>query len=90
MSLKNILFTTVAGIEVALGDEKCHVTLSQAALLGDVNGDGKTDVADVSILINKVLGKSVIEIDETVADLNGDGKIDVADVSALINKVLGK
>lgn len=57
-----------------------------ATLLGDVNGDGKRDVADVSILINAVLKGTPLDL--SVADINGDGKLDVADVALLINIVL--
>lgn len=56
-------------------------------LMGDVNGDGKVDVADVSGLINHILGKSTVAYPEA-ADLNGDGKVDVSDVSALIRLIL--
>lgn len=69
------------------------VTGDTAYALGDVNHDTKLDVADVSMIINKVLGKeNTATFYETEANVNGDeaGKIDVADVSALINLVLGK
>ncbi len=57
------------------------------SLLGDVNGDGTVDVADVNIVVNMVLGKAAKDL---IADLTNDGDIDVTDVNALINIVLGK
>ncbi|MBO4814773.1 MAG: leucine-rich repeat protein [Muribaculaceae bacterium] len=54
---------------------------------GDVNGDGRVNVSDVTALVNMILG--VIEKDEQLADVNGDGKINVSDVTALINIILG-
>ena len=57
--------------------------------LGDVNHDGRTDVADVSLLIEYILGKSQ-EACTTCANVDGKGDIDVADVSALIDIILGK
>lgn len=57
---------------------------------GDVNADGKVDVADVSSLIMAVLGKSSDNYDKTHYDLNADNKIDVSDVSICINIVLGR
>ena len=54
---------------------------------GDVNGDGKVNVSDVTALVNMILG--VIATDQTRADVNGDGKINVSDVTALINIILG-
>lgn len=60
-------------------------------LLGDVNGDGRVDVADVAILIDIVLGKETTDaypIERT--DVNHDSDVDVADVSRLIDIILGK
>ncbi len=57
------------------------------ALPGDVNGDGKVNVTDVTTLVNMILG--VIPKDQEHADLTGDGKINVSDVTALINIILG-
>ena len=54
---------------------------------GDVNGDGKINVSDVTALVNMILG--VIPKNEAVADINGDGKVNVSDVTALINIILG-
>ena len=54
---------------------------------GDVNGDGRVNVSDVSALINMILG--IVETDEQLADINGDGKVNVSDVTALINIILG-
>ena len=56
-------------------------------LKGDVNGDGKVNVSDVSTLINMILG--VVSTDQDRADVNGDGRVNVSDVTALINIILG-
>lgn len=56
-------------------------------LPGDVNGDGRVNVSDVSELINMILGTT--EMNEIDADLNSDGKVNVSDISALINIILG-
>ena len=60
---------------------------------GDVNRDGQISIADVTALVNIVLGKDDTEpcqYDHSVADVNGDGNVTIADVTALVNKVLGK
>jgi hypothetical protein len=49
----------------------------------DINGDGQTNVQDVQLLIDRVLG-----ITPLPADLNGDGHTDVVDVQIAINAVL--
>ena len=60
---------------------------STAIVKGDVNGDGKVNVSDVTTLVNMILG--VIPKDADRADINGDGKVNVSDVTALINIILG-
>ena len=56
-------------------------------LVGDVNGDGQVSIADVTSLIDYLLGDGNINID--AADVNGDGEISIADVTALIDQLLG-
>lgn len=53
---------------------------------GDINGDTRVDVGDVTLLINYVLNST--PVDNAIADLNGDNRIDVADVTTLIQLVL--
>ena len=59
----------------------------EGGLIGDVNGDGKVNVSDVSALINMIMGLTAMN--QAAADVNGDGKVNVSDVSALINIILG-
>lgn len=54
---------------------------------GDVNKDGTVSIADVTALVNMILGKT--EKDE-LADVNADGDVSIADVTALVNIILGK
>ncbi len=69
----------------------CELTASGvtvgSAQQGDVNGDGKVNVSDVSALINMIMG--ITAMDQSAADVNGDGRVNVSDVSALINIILG-
>jgi hypothetical protein len=58
---------------------------------GDVNGDGNVTIADVTALVNIILGKDTEGVyDHEAADVNGDGGITIADVTALVNIILGK
>lgn len=50
------------------------------AIFGDVNGDGKINIADVT-LIQKFVAGMGFNIDEIYADVTGDGKITVADAT---------
>ena len=61
-------------------DMNHNTVMVRNGLVGDVNGDGKVDIADAQfILIEIADGKN-----NPVSDFNGDGKVDVADVQALL------
>jgi Leucine-rich repeat (LRR) protein len=58
-------------------------------VVGDVNNDGSVTIADVTALVNIILGKSETPA-SGVADVNNDGSVTIADVTALVNIILGK
>lgn len=55
---------------------------------GDVNGDGKISITDVSALINYLLSGNGAAVNLEAADVNEDGKVTITDVTALINYLL--
>ena len=61
-----------------------------AKLIGDVNRDGKVDIADVTALVDIILGKDTDEenYDHNAADVNEDDNITITDVTALVNIIL--
>ena len=59
--------------------------LYDMGLAGDVDGNGKVDIADVNIVINIMLGKAA---STAGADVTGDGAVDIADVNRIINLML--
>ena len=70
-----------------------HVTLTgngDEPLQGDVNGDGMVNIADVTVLIDYLLGNVPEDFDTNAADVNGDSLINIADVTALIDLLLDK
>ncbi|MBR4828382.1 MAG: M6 family metalloprotease domain-containing protein [Muribaculaceae bacterium] len=56
-------------------------------MTGDVNHDGNVSIADVTALIDYLLGTDGNNC-LICADVNGDGKVDIADVTALIDMLL--
>lgn len=50
----------------------------------DLDGDGKVNTEDVSLLLKTINNGETVEID---VDLNGDGKINTEDVSLLLQKI---
>ena len=74
--------------------EPCTFNIEVAAMIpGDVNHDGFVTIADVTALVNIILGKDnnpPYQYDHQAANVNGDTIITIADVTALVNIILGK
>lgn len=55
---------------------------------GDVNGDGKVNITDVSLIAANVKGKKAIDkYSLNAADANGDGTVNVTDITAAAAQV---
>lgn len=69
--------------------EICYeATWEPEFILGDVNDDGQVNIADVTRLIDYLLGVDNTVINSNAADVKTDGEINIADVTALIDKLL--
>ena len=64
------------------------VTVTQGPTMGDVNMDGNVDVADVTKLMEIILGSLLCDYDRAAGDLDRDGQLTVNDVVMLIDRVL--
>ena len=69
-------------------DEHVFIPLPEYTI-GDVNGDGEVNIADVNTLIDIILGGTADEGTMQRADVNGDGEINIADVNATMDIILG-
>ena len=67
---------------------------AETTIIGDVNRDTQVTIADVTALVNIILGKATEgdgnNYDFKAADVNADGKRTIADVTALVNMILRK
>ncbi len=57
-------------------------------ITGDVDGDSKITIADVTGLIDMLLTGATSVTDCPAADVDGDGQITIADVTTLIDMLL--
>ena len=80
VALKNIRFTSTDGTEAVFADTQCSIYL-----VGDVNGDGLVNIADVTSLIDLLLANGEWS---AKVDVNGDGNISIADVTTLIDLLI--
>jgi hypothetical protein len=65
-------------VEAGVDEVLVSVLECVGGLVGDLNGDGVVDTADLGILI-AAFGSS-----DPIADINGDGTVDTADLGILI------
>lgn len=56
---------------------------------GDVNGDGKINAKDVTMLMKYIVGTSVKPFVEAAADFDGNGSINAKDVTKLMKHIVG-
>ena len=55
---------------------------------GDANIDGKVDFADVTAIVNHILGNTPSKFNAQAANVNGDKEVSIADVTSLIETLL--
>ena len=66
------------------------MTFKDTPQLGDPNGRGGVNVADVTALVSHLKGKTPTGFDRLAADVNQDGRVDGDDVGALAALVIGR
>ena len=59
-----------------------------ATEIGDANGDGVVNVADIIAVVNAANGQESEEFDRSAADMNGDGAITAEDIKLIVNKMI--
>lgn len=91
--IENVIFSDQDKNRIDLADCSFDVTIGTATIAGDVDNDTEVTIADVTAMVNIILGKDneePYEYNHKAADVNGDKAISVADVTALVNKILGR
>ena len=63
-----------------------YAVVNENTLAGDVNGDGKFNMADAA-LVRRYVANMDVSVDTSAADVNKDGKIDMVDY-ALMRRAL--
>ena len=82
-----ITFTKADGTQLKLNDTKFNITVNSITL-GDVNGDGEVNVADIVEIVNYIMEKPSAIFRQAAADVNGDNEVNVADIVQVVNMIL--
>ena len=61
-----------------------------ASIPGDVNGDERVTIADVTMVVDYLMGRSPANFNAAAADVDGVGGVTIADALAIVNIILGK
>ena len=89
MTKAQVAAATARGWEVMMYWENGDMDLYEGIdVMGDVNGDGTADVADIACIIDVMAGKALEYKDK--ADVNKDKTVDVADIAIIIDIMAGK
>ena len=87
IQLKNSICAESIGTRHVLKDEICHVNPNEVpGIVGDVNGDGEVNIADINTIISFILSSNL----EMAGDVNRDGEVNIADINFVINIILGR
>ena len=65
-----------------------YFTEKPAFLRGDVNGDGKVTIADVTAVVSYILGQPVANFKAEAANVDGIEGITIEDAKAIVNMIL--
>lgn len=87
VDLQASLLVTSAAASVEPQSSTSDLIIS-GGVIGDANGDGESNVADLAAIVNYILEKAPEGYDKSMADINGDGDVNVADIAAEVNVLL--
>ena len=71
-------------VGTAYGEQVSFTTLA-AGITGDVNGDNRFNLSDISLILSHIMGDIQLTGQAfTNADVNGDNRVNLSDVSVLL------
>ncbi len=88
----NELFSCYSGISAQTTSVQIYRQVKQEISSGDVNKDGDVSIADITALVNILMGQDAGQVlyDHKAADTDGNGTVEAADVETLLNLILAK
>ncbi len=89
---QNKLFSCYSGTSAQTTSVQIYRQVKKEISSGDVNKDGDVSIADITALVNILMGQDAGQVlyDQKAADVDGNGSVEAADVEALLNMILAK
>lgn len=81
------LATSHEDLDHLISQHVIDVAAPQPGILGDINGDGRVNVTDITLLSKYISDSDPTGVRTENADINGDGRITVADVVELARMI---
>ena len=89
-TLKHISTSSVSGKLQTNGTVSIEGNSYTVVMLGDANGDGKINSADLLKMVNHLNGSAILSSSYKMsADINNDGKVNSADLLKIVNHLNG-
>ena len=86
------LFSCYSGISAQTTSVQIYRQVKKEISSGDVNKDGDVSIADITALVNILMGQDAEQVlyDHKAADVDSNGSVEAADVETLLNLILAK
>lgn len=87
-SVYDLIFSDPNKVEVDFADFSFGVNITGGNIMGDVNGDGKVNIADAVAVVGYIMEKPPLNFIKKYADINQDNSINISDVIGIVNIIL--
>lgn len=87
-SVYDLIFSDPNKVEVDFADFSFGVNITGGNMMGDVNGDGKVNIADAVAVVGYIMEKPPLNFIKKYADINQDNSINISDVIGIVNIIL--
>lgn len=88
VEIKNVILSNAGGVDYSSAEGPALEV--EYYLSGDVNGDGRFSIVDITMITNSIQRKENVGFVSGAADLNADGRISIVDATITTNLVLKK
>ncbi len=79
--------TQADGTQQKWADVSFTITVDGEVIMGDVNGDGRVNISDATMLARRITGETLMPYNAAAANVSGDDAVSIADVVGIVEMV---